>query len=81
MKLIQVKTGKECDKLFFKDIRKAQGFTQQYLAEQLGVCQSTIAMWETGKAVPSMKNLIKLSEVLGKSISDICTSFKKNRSA
>ena len=63
----------------FCEIRKEKGLTQQYLAEKLGVCQTTIAMWETGKSVPTMKNLMRLSELLGVSIEVLCRSFPKNR--
>ena len=30
--------------------RKSAGCTQEQLAEKLGIAQSTVAMWETGKA-------------------------------
>lgn len=61
----------------FKEIRKENGFTQQRLAQELNVKQSTIAMWETGKAVPCTKNLSILSELLGVSMSDLWKSFPK----
>ena len=62
----------------FTEIRKGRQLTQQNLAKRLGVGQSTVAMWENGKSVPSMKNLLKLSNILEVSVSDLCASFKKN---
>lgn len=49
-----------------KRFRKANGLTQQQLAERVGVTQSAIAAWESGKReVPTGNNLLRLSEVLG----------------
>ncbi len=59
------------------DIRRARCYTQRYLASLLGVTQSTVAMWETGKVIPSMKNLIALAEVLNVTVDDICALIKK----
>lgn len=59
------------------DMRRARCYTQSYLAARLGVTQSTVAMWETGKVIPSMKNLIALAEVLNVTVDDICASIKK----
>lgn len=41
--------------------RMASELTQKQAAEQLGVSFSTVAMWETGKRVPSAT---KLQEIL-----------------
>lgn len=62
----------------FTEIRKEKMITQQDLAAKIGVKQSTIAMWETGKSVPCMKNILRISQVLGTSIDEICKSLKKN---
>lgn len=70
--------------MVFTELRKEKHFTQQRLADALGVKQSTVAMWETKKSVPSMKNLLALSRLLEVSIDTICdslkaTDIKKNR--
>ena len=62
----------------FSDIRTSKGLTQQCLADKIGVRQSTVAMWETGKSVPSTKHLVKLSEIFKMELSDLLKSFKKN---
>lgn len=62
--------------MVFTELRKEKHFTQQRLADALGVKQSTVAMWETKKSVPSMKNLLALSGLLEVSIDTICDSLK-----
>lgn len=62
--------------MVFTELRKEKHFTQQRLADALGVKQSTVAMWETKKSVPSMKNLLALSRLLEVSIDTICDSLK-----
>ena len=58
-------------------LRKERGYTQQYLAEKLNIKQSTVAMWETGKSVPTMKNMIALSEILNTDVEILVKSFPK----
>ncbi len=70
--------------MVFTELRKEKHFTQQRLADALGVKQSTVAMWESKKSVPSMKNLLTLNKILGVPIDTICESLqpiskKKNR--
>ncbi len=49
-----------------KRFRKANKLTQQQLAERVGVTQSAIAAWESGKReVPKGDNLLRLAEALG----------------
>lgn len=64
--------------MIFSDIRKDKHYTQAALAKAIGVEQSTVAMWETGKAVPSMRNLLKLSDVMQVELSVLCDSLPKN---
>ena len=47
------------------DLRKSKGLTQLELAEMLSVSRQAISRWEVGAAVPSLDNLINLSEVYG----------------
>lgn len=63
----------------FDELRKKKGYTQQFLAEKLNVKQSTVAMWETGKSVPTMKNMIAISEILNVDVSVLFKSFPKAR--
>lgn len=51
-----------------KESRSSIGYSQQKLAEKIGVSRSTIAMWETGGSQPDNEALVKLSSVLDVSI-------------
>ena len=46
------------------ETRKAKGWTQEQLADELGVSQSTITDWERGRTFPRYKNLFQLSKIL-----------------
>lgn len=51
-----------------RNIRQANGLTQTELAEQMGVTQSLVAMWERGAVLPSAEKLPRLADLLGCSI-------------
>lgn len=51
--------------------RDMRGWTQEQLAEAIGVSRSTIAKWEAGKGVPKVDNLIALSRALGVTIDSL----------
>ena len=44
-------------------LRKAHGYSQEQLAERLGVSRQTISRWEVGEHTPSMKHLKVLSDL------------------
>lgn len=52
-------------------LRKSKGFTQEFLAEQLGVSRQAVSKWESGQSQPSTENLLRLSAVLNVTLSDI----------
>ena len=54
-----------------KEAREKAGFTQQDLADELGVSQSTVAMWETQKSLPRTDKLPALAKILGCTIDDL----------
>ena len=56
---------------FLKNEREESNFTQQDVAEKLGVSKAIISKWECGKAYPSLEYLPKLSELYGVSINEI----------
>lgn len=47
------------------DQRKASGWTQERLAEELGVTQAAVAHWENGRRNPSVETLKKVAAALG----------------
>lgn len=49
-------------------LRKKNGYSQEQLADKLGVARQTVSKWETGQAVPELNALIMLSELYGVTI-------------
>ena len=47
-----------------RELRKAQGLTQDQLADFLGVEQKYISLIEHGKSYPSLDRLMRIAEVL-----------------
>ena len=64
-----------------KQLRKEKGLTQVTLAETLGVSKGTVAMWETGKRMPSFDMLTRLGELFDRRVDYIIGSSEDNRSA
>ena len=60
-----------------KKYRENLGMSQYKLAELMGLSQSTIGMWESGKSNPGYSNLVKLAEILGVSIGDLSDKESK----
>ena len=54
-----------------KTLREVAGISQELLANTLGLSQSTIAMWETGKNSPRANLLPKIAELLHCTVDDL----------
>ncbi|NWE71176.1 helix-turn-helix transcriptional regulator [Pseudomonas gingeri] len=54
-----------------RDLRKGVGFTQEALANALGVSQQAVGRWEKGDAEPSLSMLRDLAMVLGTSVDNL----------
>lgn len=52
-------------------LRKERGYTQDALASALSVHRSTIAKWETGKAMPRAALLPRVAELLGCTVDEL----------
>lgn len=48
--------------MFFKELRKEKGLTQEQLAEKLRVSRRTVPRWETGSNMPDLDLLIEMSD-------------------
>lgn len=48
-------------KAYIQKQRKALGYSQNQLATLLGTAQSTVGHWETGRRVPSDKQIFKMA--------------------
>lgn len=52
-------------------LRKQNGYSQEQLADKLGIARQTISKWENGQAVPELNGLISLSNLYGVTIDRI----------
>ena len=52
-------------------LRKQNGFTQETLAQRLGITPQAVSKWETGAGLPEASLLIELAELFGVPIDDI----------
>lgn len=46
-----------------KELRVKKRWTQEQLAEKVGVTRTAVVKWETGKAYPTTENLIELARI------------------
>lgn len=49
-------------------LRRREGFSQEQLADRLGVTRQSVSKWESGAATPELVKLIALSELFGVSV-------------
>lgn len=53
------------------ELRKKNGYSQEGLAEKLGVSRQAISNWERAEALPDTENLISLATLYGISIDEV----------
>lgn len=46
-----------------RELRKKAGYSQEILAEMLGVSRQAVSKWESGQGKPEIDNVIKLTEI------------------
>lgn len=54
-----------------KNLRMEHGFSQEYVAEQLGVSRQAVSKWETGASEPSTANLRALAALYQVSLDEL----------
>lgn len=54
-----------------KSLRRAKGLTQKEFAALIGVDQSSVTQWETGKTHPRYTRFNKMCEVLGCTVDEL----------
>ena len=62
-------------------IRKKRGFTQIDFADALGVTQSAVSHWETGRAVPDTRQIFNIAKLLGVSVDALSSSQTEGKLA
>ncbi|MEE1243878.1 MAG: helix-turn-helix transcriptional regulator [Frisingicoccus sp.] len=51
-------------------LRKQKGWSQEQLAEQLGISRQSVSKWESGASVPDLDKIVNLSNIFG-----VCTDY------
>ena len=46
-----------------QELRKKEGYSQEQVAEMLGLSRQAISNWESGQGKPEIDNIIKLTEI------------------
>lgn len=66
----------------FKDIltkeRKSKGYSQEALADLLGVSRQSVSKWETGEAYPDFPKLLLLADTLECDLEYLCGRGERN---
>ena len=52
-------------------LRKQKGFSQETLAERMGVSRQAVSKWESGLSNPDINNLVLLSEIFEVSLDEL----------
>ena len=52
-------------------LRKSNNYTQDDLAEKLGISRQAVSKWETGMTIPDLEVLLKISKLYDNTINDI----------
>ena len=58
-------------------LRKQKGFSQETLAEKIGVSRQAISKWENEESYPDLPKLIALSQVLEVTLDELCGQENK----
>lgn len=54
-----------------KALRKIHKYTQEQLAEKLGISRQAIAKWESGETIPDINNCMKLARLYDVTLDDL----------
>lgn len=62
-----------------RELRKAKGMTMKKLGDIIGVAESTISQYETGKREPDFETLLKFGEIFTVSTDYLLTGEQKEK--
>lgn len=60
------------------ELRKYHDFSQEELADMIGVSRQTLSKYETGESLPDIEKCKRLANVFGVTIDDLISHDKKN---
>ena len=52
-------------------LRKQRGYSQEEVAEKIGVSRQAVAKWESGETMPDLDNTMALAELYGVSLDNL----------
>ena len=55
--------------------RQKNGYTQEQIAEKLGVSRQAVAKWESGASVPNIDNMIALADLYDMSVDTLARNL------
>ena len=61
-----------------KLFRKQNGYTQEDVAEKIGVSRQTVAKWERGEAQPDLDSCIALADMYETTVDSLVRDFDKS---
>ena len=57
--------------IFIASLRKEKGYTQNQIAEMMGISEKTISKWECGNGLPEVSLMLPLCDLLGISVNEL----------
>lgn len=60
-----------------QELRKQSGYSQEQVAEMLGLSRQAISKWESGQGKPEIDNIVKLTEIYNVSADYILLGTEK----
>lgn len=63
---------------FLKALRKAKGYTQQEVADELYVTQKTVSRWENGEGIPDISIIISVAEFYEITVDELLKGERNN---
>ena len=56
------------------ELRKKKGYSQEELAEKLGLSRQAISKWERGESSPDMENIVQLTKIYDLSFDELLST-------
>jgi len=63
----------------FRELLQEKNYTQEKLANELGITQIAVSKWVCGKTVPTSKNVMRIAEILKTDVSELVQMFYVRR--
>ncbi len=61
---------------WLRELRMEHGYTQEYVAEMLGVSRQAVSKWENGSSEPSTAKLFALAQLYGLEVAELLENIQ-----